>query len=103
MGDWLNLFILAFACFRLTRLVVQDVIFEPLRSPFFTIIKEDGEEWLEPKGLIGELLSCQWCVGVWMALIVVALHLFVPYSELFLFIMAIAGMQSLIYTFSERT
>ncbi|WP_173916923.1 DUF1360 domain-containing protein [Halobacillus sp. Marseille-Q1614] len=102
MADWLNIFILAFACFRLTRLVVQDVIFEPLRAPFFTVIKEDGEEWIEPKGVIGELLSCQWCVGVWMALAVVFLHLFVPYSELFLLVMAVAGMQSLIYTWSER-
>ncbi|WP_431800131.1 DUF1360 domain-containing protein [Halobacillus andaensis] len=97
----MELLLIVFATFRITRLVVLDVIFEPVRSPFFTIEKNNEEEWLEPKGLLGELISCQWCVGVWVSVFVVFLHLFVPYSELFILVMAVAGMQSLIYEWSQ--
>lgn len=100
MVGWMELLLLSFACFRLTRLVVDDLIFEPIRARFFQIIIKDEEEWLEPKGIIGELLSCHWCVGVWGAILVVFLHIYVPYSDLFILIMALAGIQSIIYEWS---
>ncbi|GGF15280.1 sporulation protein YjcA [Halobacillus andaensis] len=102
MVTGLELFLIIFATFRVTKLIVQDVIFEPLRAPFFTIVQEGTEEWLEPKGVIGELVSCQWCVGVWASLFVIFLHLYVPYSELFILILAVAGIQSIIYEWSRR-
>ncbi|MCP3026658.1 DUF1360 domain-containing protein [Halobacillus sp. A5] len=102
MVNLMELILIVFASFRMTRLVVYDVIFEPLRRPFFTIETKDGEQWLEPKGIIGELISCQWCVGVWSSLFVVYLHFFVPYSELFILVMAVAGLQSIFFEWSRQ-
>ncbi|AOH53944.1 sporulation protein [Peribacillus muralis] len=81
----LTLFIiLGLASFRLTRLIVFDKITEPLRRPFFKEIEEKNEEgeveiYLMPKekGLLGwggQLLSCFWCVGVWVSIFLVFLH-----------------------------
>ena len=58
---WLALVIDALACYRLTRLVVADGITEPIRDRIIT--KRDGStrEWWE------QLLTCRWCVGVWVA------------------------------------
>ncbi|MGE7761033.1 DUF1360 domain-containing protein [Peribacillus sp. NPDC097895] len=77
--------ILGLASFRLTRLIVFDKIMEPLRRPFFNEIEEkneagDVEIYLLPKerGLLGwggQLLSCFWCVGVWVSLFLVFLYL----------------------------
>ncbi|MFC7321237.1 DUF1360 domain-containing protein [Halobacillus campisalis] len=102
MISWMELFLMAFACFRLTRLIVQDVIFEPFRVKFFHVVNKEGEEWLEPKGVFGELLSCQWCVGMWMSLFVSFLYFYVPYSYFFILVMALAGIQSLLYTWTDR-
>ncbi|UOR13106.1 DUF1360 domain-containing protein [Halobacillus amylolyticus] len=104
---WFDLLMLIFASFRFTRLIVDDLILEWIRQPFLKVVTtmdNNGhkEEWLEPKGMIGELISCQWCVGVWSALLMTAVYLFVPYGQVALLILAIAGLQSIIYEWSER-
>ena len=83
--DWTLLLLLGLAAFRLTRLIVYDKITEPLRRPFFQEISEtgaDGEQeiYLVPKekgftGWIGQLLSCFWCVGIWVSLFLSVLYL----------------------------
>ncbi|QAS51598.1 DUF1360 domain-containing protein [Halobacillus litoralis] len=105
----LNIFeflLLGLASFRLTRLIVRDYIMEWLRRPFIEVRiekNEDGieEEWIEPKGFIGEGLGCQWCVGVWSSLIMVFFYIMVPYGEWLVFILALAALQSIIYSWSN--
>ncbi|WP_226577011.1 DUF1360 domain-containing protein [Halobacillus litoralis] len=99
--------LLGLASFRLTRLIVRDYIMEWLRRPFFTvevITNDDGdeEEWMEPKGFIGEGLSCQWCVGVWSAMIMLFFYIIVPYGEWLVLVLALAGLQSMIYAWTNR-
>ncbi|MGG0410551.1 DUF1360 domain-containing protein [Peribacillus simplex] len=99
--------ILGLASFRLTRLIVFDKIMEPLRRPFFREIEEKNEEgdveiFLMPKekgllGWFGQLLSCFWCVGVWVSLFLVFLyiqHWFI--SDVLILILAVAAVGAII-------
>ncbi|MEH7887067.1 DUF1360 domain-containing protein [Bacillus sp. JJ1609] len=107
MDSWLDLCLLVFASFRLTRLVVYDTITEFLRAPFHeTVVEslEDGktETYIEIKGSgirywIGELLSCHWCTGFWCTAIIYAAYEFYPHLSMPLIsILAIAGIASII-------
>ncbi|HEY3282539.1 MAG TPA: DUF1360 domain-containing protein [Armatimonadota bacterium] len=72
-----DLLLLCLATFRLTELVTYDRITRFLRDPFIRrveIRKDDGtqEEEVEPAGsglrrVVGELLICPWCTGIWAA------------------------------------
>ena len=105
----LQFLVLSFASFRLTRLVVFDKITEFLRRPFFEEfleINENGEEevYLLPKknglkGWIGNLLSCYWCTGIWIAACLYLCWLWIPlYSTPIILILAIAGGGALLET-----
>ena len=107
MGNWLDLCLLIFASFRLTRLIVYDTITEFIRAPFHdTVVEslEDGstETYIEIKGeglryWIGELLSCHWCTGIWTASILYAGYALLPqFSKPIITVLAIAGVASVI-------
>jgi hypothetical protein len=51
--------VLTLAAFRLTRLITRDAITKPLRARAIEKMKFD------------ELINCDWCTGVWVALAVV--------------------------------
>lgn len=102
-------FLLAFASFRLTRLIVFDKITEFLRRPFHETVVEtlpDGtvEEYIVIKGKglqkwIGELLSCHWCTGVWSAIFLYTLYHFKrELAEPLILILAIAGVAAVVET-----
>jgi hypothetical protein len=55
-SDPVVLIVSAFAVYRLTRLVVADSIFEPLRRP---LLAREGRGAL--------FITCPWCVSVWLA------------------------------------
>jgi len=107
MDSWLDLCLLVFASFRLTRLVVYDTITEFLRAPFHETVAEtleDGstETYIEIKGSgirywIGELLSCHWCTGIWSTAILYAGYEILPVISMpIITLFAIAGMASII-------
>ncbi|SFA78337.1 MULTISPECIES: DUF1360 domain-containing protein [unclassified Bacillus (in: firmicutes)] len=101
--------IIGFATFRLTRLIVFDKIMDNVRAPFFDEIIEENdlgekEIYLIPKksGIrhwIGQLLSCYWCVGIWVSTFLVFMYLIFPtLGGLLIIIMAVAGIGSIIET-----
>lgn len=104
--DWIDLFIIIFASFRLTHLIVYDKITSFIRRPFFTVnIIENNfgqlEETIEIKGtgirhVIGTLLSCFWCVGFWSSLIVVFIYFYFPITFPFFLVVAVAGAAAVI-------
>lgn len=102
--------ILGLASFRLTRLIVFDKITNFLREPFFDEIVEEDENgekevFLVPKTVgmkkwIGELLSCYWCIGIWVSAGLLSLYLFLPkIGCLIILLLAIAAIGSIIETF----
>ncbi|WP_153124974.1 DUF1360 domain-containing protein [Peribacillus tepidiphilus] len=100
--------LLGLASFRLTRLIVFDKITEFLRSPFFDEVEEEEngvkEIYFIPKkdglkGWIGELLSCYWCIGVWVSIILVFSYYFIPsWSGPVITVLAVAGLASFFET-----
>lgn len=106
---FLQVLILSFASFRLTRLMVFDKITEFIRNPFFDEVEEvneagEKEIYYSPKQtgikhFFGELLSCYWCTGIWMAALLVGLHFLFPvFSAPLLLFLAVAGIASIIET-----
>lgn len=105
IDSMLDFILLSLATFRLTRLFVFDKITHFLRKPFINEYEEtleDGkiETYIEIKGtgirrIIGELLSCYWCTGVWCAAIMYAGYLTIPaYFLPTILILSIAGCAS---------
>ena len=103
--SWFEFLIIAFATFRFTHLLVFDSIADFIRRPFMTVKEktlDTGEvfEIVSAKGkgvrkFTGELLSCYWCTGVWIAAIFVGLFVWIPHFIWPVFIvLAIAGIAS---------
>lgn len=55
----LEFVVLALACFRLTRLVTTDTIFNPLRERFWRRFPPETTK-------LGYLSTCDWCTSVWV-------------------------------------
>jgi hypothetical protein len=96
---------MAFAAFRITRLVVYDKIARWFRELFAETreVERDGVTYIEvrtrPKGFrhtVYDLLNCPWCIGVWSALIVMVVYFVFPWGWSVIFFLAIAGAGSLI-------
>jgi len=104
---FIELLILSLACFRLTRLIVFDRITEPFRILFLDE-KLDVEDISNPEiyyvpteksgfmNFTGQLITCHWCTGIWVAFFIMWLHFFVPYSMYFIIMLALAGLASII-------
>ncbi len=113
MTTWGEFLILAFASFRLTRLMVFDKITGFIRRPFHREVEEinengESEIYIEIKGKglrawIGELLSCYWCTGIWCTAILYGLWLIWPLgAEPLIIILAIAGLAGMIESIVGR-
>lgn len=97
--SWLELIILAFCSYRVTRFIVFDSLIGHTRQKLFV--------WLaNKKGRIAhkllEGLSCTFCVGVWITLGAVWLYTTVDPIKWgrhgWVMVAAIAGLQSLLHT-----
>lgn len=84
---FLTFTILGLAVFRMSRLVVSDTIIEPARLRVLarypsssTVFMSGGEGrvwvpdldgWIAEKpSWLGELISCVWCVSIWISVVV---------------------------------
>lgn len=72
--DLVDVLLLAVATFRLSRLISKDSVTSALRAPFteFQEPAGSGEVNERPRGsglrkAVGELLTCPFCVGQWVA------------------------------------
>lgn len=101
-------FVLSLAVFRLTRIIVVDKIGAFIRKPFMEELEEvneagEIEEYIVLKGngirkFFGELLSCYWCTGFWVSLVLVLLTMYAPLSitQPFIYLLAIAGVAGIL-------
>lgn len=86
----LDLVILTLATFRLIRLLMYEKVLGIIRH--FIHSRADR---LFFKSL-GNLVKCPWCTGVWTALFVFDFHYLVPYGLYLNYILAIAGVASVL-------
>ncbi|HZG79298.1 MAG TPA: DUF1360 domain-containing protein [Brevibacillus sp.] len=106
--SFLDLLILVLASFRLTHLIVFDEITAFIRKPFLSVSYDPDVSGqlvrnVEYKGTglrrwIGSLLACHWCVGVWVAAVILLLYTYVPITYPLLLVLAIAGAAAVIET-----
>jgi hypothetical protein len=84
---WLTCDVLA--VYRLTLLIVKDTITEPIRrrlldfakvtaSTEATAMQMERPLWTNRYGRAYELMTCVWCMSVWVAIVVVLLTKFAP-------------------------
>lgn len=62
--------ILALGAYRITRLIIEDEVLDRPRDALF--------KRLEPGKPIYTLLTCYWCLGFWVSVLVVGLYWAVP-------------------------
>lgn len=111
--SWIEFILLLLASFRITRLFVFDRITEFIRRIFLEEVEEKNAQgeidiFIVPKSGIlrkffGELISCYWCTGVWVAGFLTILYYFFPaICEPFVLVFAIAGAASLVEASLQR-
>ncbi len=97
--------LMAFAAFRITRLVVYDKIARWFRELFADVreFEKGGVVYVEirPYGTglrhtIYDLLQCPWCIGFWSALIIAFSYFVFPWAWFMIFFLALAGAGSML-------
>ena len=83
-----DVFLLSLATYRLTRILVFDKIFKLVRD----FIKSRSRLYLFQ--VIKEIITCPWCAGVWVAMIIVILYYLVPFGNIFIYLLVISGIGS---------
>lgn len=102
ISDFLLLITASFACYRLAKLITWD------NGPFDIFLKfrtrvgvYDYNEDLQPYTNLGKFFSCPYCVGIWVALVIVLLlygaQMLVP-----LYWLAVAGLQSIYESWLDK-
>ena len=87
--------VIILAIYRLTRIVVFEQIFRFLRNS----LKRRKDLYLI--GTIHDIVTCPWCSGVWVSLIILVFYYLVPYGDLMTYVLALAGVASLLILFSN--
>ncbi len=90
---------LGLACFRLVRLFLYDQIFAGLRNLFLRS-DETGDLYTASAGwrfVIGYVLTCPWCAGIWCAALIVCAYEWLPQAHLLIAIIAVAGLAALFH------
>ena len=87
-----ELIIISLASYRLTRLLIYDKVLNFFRD-YFT--KREHKS-----GLLNStkyFLTCPWCAGIWMTLVILVLFLVAPYGKFLVYILAISGIASFLH------
>jgi len=85
-----NLTLMVLATYRLTRILVFDKIFKLFRDFFI------NHQRLYVFFVIKEIITCPWCAGVWVTLVIIGMYFLVPFGQLFVILLAISGVASFI-------
>jgi|TARA_B100002003_G_C14058693_1_gene509704 hypothetical protein len=99
--------ILVLAIYRLIRLFVYDKIAQFIRDLFLDkVTKKDKKSGMLkivrhcPKSgirrKVTQLVSCPWCTGVWMAMIVLFFHFYCPYAFYVFILLALSGVATFV-------
>lgn len=90
-----HLIILVLATFRMIRLLVYDTVTEYVRG--YLARFETG-----PRRTLFRLMTCPWCTGIWVSLLITFLYFASPIFWYFIFVLAIAGAGSFLQVTISR-
>lgn len=83
------------ASYRMTRILV----FEKILKHFRDALKK--RENLYVIGTVHSMVTCPWCAGVWVTLIIIVFYFLVPYGDLLVYVLALAGIASMVILVSN--
>ena len=83
------------ASYRMTRILV----FEKILKHFRDALKR--RENLYVIGTIHSMVTCPWCAGVWVTLVILVFYFLVPYGALLVYVLALAGLASMVILVSN--
>jgi len=87
--------VIILASYRMTRILVFEKIFKYLRD----VLKKRQDYYII--GTIHSIITCPWCLGVWVTLLIIVFYYLVPYGDLLAYVLALAGIASLVILFSN--
>jgi hypothetical protein len=87
--------VIILASYRMTRIIVFEKIFKYFRN----VLKKRENFYVV--GTIHSMITCPWCAGVWVTLIIVVLYFLVPYGILLAYVLALAGLASMMILVSN--
>jgi len=104
----LRLFVFGLAVYRGANIISNEYVTFAIRKPFVREAVIDGKHVEEPReegvrGLIGSLLYCPSCTGVWVAMILTYWYLFHPaVASIVMLMLALSGLERFFaYTFGR--
>jgi len=83
------------ASYRMTRILVFETIFKYFRDA----MKKRKNFYVI--GTIHSMITCPWCAGVWVTLIIVVFYFLIPYGDLLVYVLALAGLASMVILLSN--
>jgi hypothetical protein len=95
MIEPLTFVIYSLAAFRITRALVEDVVFERLRNAIW--------KRFPPRTMLGYLFTCYWCLGIYVATFLTAGYILVPSVMFYVaLIFALSAMTGIIQKLLDR-
>ena len=87
--------VIILASYRMTRILVFEKIFKYFRN----VLKKREDLYLI--GTLHAIITCPWCAGVWVTLIIVVFYFLVPFGEVLVYVLALAGVASMVILISN--
>lgn len=87
--------VIILATYRMTRILVFEKIFKYLRD----VLKR--REGLYVVGTLSSIITCPWCAGVWVTLVIISFYYLIPFGTLLVYVLAFAGIASLVILVSN--
>jgi len=87
--------ILGLATFRITRLATRDTIFESARNKFWRRFPPETSK-------IGYLLTCEWCLSVWVGSLVVISAMIIPVTVYVYAVFAVSALAGLLTAYEDK-
>jgi len=87
--------VIILATYRMTRILVFEKIFKYLRD----VLKRREDYYLI--GTLSSIITCPWCLGVWVTLAIIVFYYLVPFGDLLVYVLALAGIASLVILLSN--
>ena len=83
------------ASYRMTRILVFEKIFKYFRDAM------KKRENLYVIGTIHSMITCPWCAAVWVTLIIIVFYFLIPFGDLLVYVLALAGLASMVILVSN--
>jgi len=87
--------VIILASYRMTRILVFEKIFKYLRD----VLRRREDYYMV--GTLHSIITCPWCAGVWVTLTIIVFYYLVPFGDLLVYVLALAGVASLVILFSN--